>query len=1364
MKTLLLALLLAAVAAYAVIDPSVLPDGSPAPEWGFAWSAGPGILRPVTPHVTIYDYALYFNGASHVSIPSLTGFAGPMTVVAVVQPLREGNMTIFNNNQLVVRVDQERPDPTRGLKLEFSAFVRLSDSTVEPRARSYDQVEAYNTTWYFVVARWDGTHLMLFVGRKKFTSHRPGQLTDVAVEARIGRGEQTCVDCNGWVGYIARVYIYTVALTDDEVTQIYHSPDSPPTRGLFAWYVASPDDVRDVDGDGVLEWIDRSGNNNHGKIYGAQLRQVGVIPPYSIELLAYMLPTPHSQTGVLTSGYDSAAVRFSECAKAASVRHAHREYWHDFLPPSCTYGWNRGRLEVYFDYARYTLRHPGGVFDSAADIYPDSVPMRFGGWVENHTAYPVYGVIAWMRFTGTRGVVHELDFTSGQLRTVGGLFDGSLSGVFVKRGFDGLYVDASALGLLATQRAFHMRSVFAAGFEGAWTPGDASGGGLDILPWLSVDQTDNCVRLEAEGLPPSPCSVTAGRFVYYSDGSRVYLYANGTLVSTAVYAPHLPTQIDVVRARRPSGVRMLLKYIHWTPGVRYLPGGAAEGYHCGGHKCVDVAVSPNSIDHSYFYDFRWWPPVTSIGVLNVTLLPVNASAPNKPLRPAMLPWIYVVLSKAYSVYIQSQVSVADYQVYVRLPENSVCKYRVYGEDLRELPWWGQSCNEIWVKVPSIRAGTTAIYVALDPTAPMYTPDRVFIPNAIFAMSGTCSFSDPNCYHIDNHNEANVVRTYSPNICTKYVDKIDWGSVCDNSAFNTLTRDYFYSRFRFLFVAPVSGVYEFGLDSGDASELMITPIDRYGNYGGENGIGYAGEFVVTAWYGGHEVAGAFNYRGNVVLEAGQGVWIDVIHDDGIGPEGIRVGVRMPGWSDMQILSVQSVGSGVIFARSYVNPEPRVVSIEADVATSIVPGSVWTPFGELCVGVPQDGSPRILLSVAYFWLGDGAPSCTVPLQYMFDLFNVTYVSFNSTAPIGVFRRPPVQHPLLANSVPGLRTCGDASVFEQPYLPVRADGSTFLTDAFACAPADAAPSGARVVSITPGYVLFVDLLKAVRLNTSSILYLPSPGRAAVFSYRDAVPAMSAKTRDGRQWHIYVEGGAVAVSPSALTSTPNVSKTARAVSGVVGVPRSPHTLVSQWWADTVRFYVQTAAAVDDAVVYISPYIGSQLAVGGELNAPDGVYMLGVLTNGTYIWALLLPGPQAFTVYVPAAGYYTVRLYGEDGTKLWEKDVYLAPETRFTVGPLKLAQFTPARPISLVEPLAPKPPIIAPAVSLQLPPQALGVLALAVFAAAYATLREVSLAAILAGAVASVLGVLTGAAVLGTVGIVALAFGIWNKMRRQSA
>jgi hypothetical protein len=37
------------------------------------------------------------------------------------------------------------------------------------------------------------------------------------------------------------------------------------------WLKADPSYVKDIDGDGVLEWIDLSGFGNHGKIYGAQL-------------------------------------------------------------------------------------------------------------------------------------------------------------------------------------------------------------------------------------------------------------------------------------------------------------------------------------------------------------------------------------------------------------------------------------------------------------------------------------------------------------------------------------------------------------------------------------------------------------------------------------------------------------------------------------------------------------------------------------------------------------------------------------------------------------------------------------------------------------------------------------------------------------------------------------------------------------------------------------------------------------------------------------------------------------------------------------------------------------------------------------
>ena len=40
---------------------------------------------------------------------------------------------------------------------------------------------------------------------------------------------------------------------------------------MVLWLQAHPDYIRDIDGDGVLEWVDLSGYNNHGKIYGAQL-------------------------------------------------------------------------------------------------------------------------------------------------------------------------------------------------------------------------------------------------------------------------------------------------------------------------------------------------------------------------------------------------------------------------------------------------------------------------------------------------------------------------------------------------------------------------------------------------------------------------------------------------------------------------------------------------------------------------------------------------------------------------------------------------------------------------------------------------------------------------------------------------------------------------------------------------------------------------------------------------------------------------------------------------------------------------------------------------------------------------------------
>ena len=92
----------------------------------------------------------------------------------------------------------------------------------------------------------------------------------------------------GWIGrawdryhcgFIFQVLIYSRALSDSEIQYNYQYPDNPVRNGLVLWLQADPQYIKDIDGDGRLEWIDLSGYNNHGKIYGAQLVQLPIKTP-----------------------------------------------------------------------------------------------------------------------------------------------------------------------------------------------------------------------------------------------------------------------------------------------------------------------------------------------------------------------------------------------------------------------------------------------------------------------------------------------------------------------------------------------------------------------------------------------------------------------------------------------------------------------------------------------------------------------------------------------------------------------------------------------------------------------------------------------------------------------------------------------------------------------------------------------------------------------------------------------------------------------------------------------------------------------------------------------------------------------------
>jgi hypothetical protein len=86
------------------------------------------------------------------------------------------------------------------------------------------------------------------------------------------------------------ILVYSKALTDSEILWNYNYPENPVRNGLVLWLQADPQYVKDIDGDGRLEWIDLSGYGNHGKIYGAQLVQLIKTPARTLTSARVLSP------------------------------------------------------------------------------------------------------------------------------------------------------------------------------------------------------------------------------------------------------------------------------------------------------------------------------------------------------------------------------------------------------------------------------------------------------------------------------------------------------------------------------------------------------------------------------------------------------------------------------------------------------------------------------------------------------------------------------------------------------------------------------------------------------------------------------------------------------------------------------------------------------------------------------------------------------------------------------------------------------------------------------------------------------------------------------------------------------------------
>jgi outer membrane protein assembly factor BamB len=176
-----------------------------------------------------------FNGVnSYIQLASQPPLSQGFTFVAWVKLpslVPSGYMEIFNNNQFFIRKSSV------GEGNYFDAFVKLSDGSVEPRARG---VPAVGGKWTFVAATWDKTYLKIYInGALIGSSTRQGSLTSTTVEADIGRGEQANPSTNYWNGMIANIQIYNTSLTPQQIQQLYlQGINSPPipNAGLVGWW------------------------------------------------------------------------------------------------------------------------------------------------------------------------------------------------------------------------------------------------------------------------------------------------------------------------------------------------------------------------------------------------------------------------------------------------------------------------------------------------------------------------------------------------------------------------------------------------------------------------------------------------------------------------------------------------------------------------------------------------------------------------------------------------------------------------------------------------------------------------------------------------------------------------------------------------------------------------------------------------------------------------------------------------------------------------------------------------------------------------------------------------------------------------
>jgi hypothetical protein len=246
----------------------------------------------------IFRYAMFFNGVNAYVVIPLTVYGWPgITIQEWLYPFHPKANNAWSKFSMIGDTWTDYPSVGYATdnRYDYTSLVlgfntRRSDGSKYPYEFSIYRYRNtwVNTAWRFSLA--DKTFIGYINGNKVYTATipsteytilewNPDTATYPWMYKRFVLGANV-IGTENMKMMQYQLLIYTHDLTDKEIAWNASYPENPVRSGLYVWLKADPQYVKDIDGDGVLEWIDLSGFGNHGKIYNAQLVQLVKTPSH----------------------------------------------------------------------------------------------------------------------------------------------------------------------------------------------------------------------------------------------------------------------------------------------------------------------------------------------------------------------------------------------------------------------------------------------------------------------------------------------------------------------------------------------------------------------------------------------------------------------------------------------------------------------------------------------------------------------------------------------------------------------------------------------------------------------------------------------------------------------------------------------------------------------------------------------------------------------------------------------------------------------------------------------------------------------------------------------------------------------------